>query len=105
MELAQDSVCCIRKERSVLAWFKTGIWKLRGMKKGFEKGRRPLCSKDEDAVHILLKCSETRKWREQILTRKWLIVNEEIAYKKITNCTNGVELEHVGNYLYKIRCK
>jgi hypothetical protein len=37
-------VCCTRKERSGLAWFKTDIWKLRGMRKGVEKGRCPLCS-------------------------------------------------------------
>jgi hypothetical protein len=43
--------CCTRNERSGLAWFKTGIWKLRGMRKGFEKGRCPLCSEDEDAIH------------------------------------------------------
>jgi hypothetical protein len=54
-------VCCTRNERSGLAWFRTGIWKLRGMRKGFEKGRCPICSEDEDAIHILLKCSETRK--------------------------------------------
>jgi hypothetical protein len=46
-------VCCTRNERSGLAWVKTGIWKLRGMRKEFEKGRFPLCSEDEDAVHIL----------------------------------------------------
>jgi hypothetical protein len=64
------------------------------MRKGFEKGRCPLCSENEDAVHILLKCSETRKWRDQFLSRKWQIVNEEIAYKKITNCTNIIELRN-----------
>jgi hypothetical protein len=26
-------VCCTKNERSGLAWFKTGIWKLRGMRK------------------------------------------------------------------------
>jgi hypothetical protein len=75
--------CCTRNERSGLACFKTGIWKLRGMRKGFEKGRCPLCSEDEDATHILLKCLETRKWTEQFLSRKWLMLNEWIAYKKI----------------------
>jgi hypothetical protein len=64
------TVCCTRNERSGLAWFKTGTWKLRGMR----KGRRPLCSEGEDAIHILLKFSETRKWREQFLSRKWLRV-------------------------------
>jgi hypothetical protein len=68
--------CCTRNEISGLAWFKTGIWKLRHMRKGFEKGRCPLCSEDEDAIHILLKCLEMRKWREQFLSRKWLILNE-----------------------------
>jgi hypothetical protein len=43
-------VCCTRNTRSGLAWFKTGIWKLRGMRKGFEKRRCPLCSEDEDAI-------------------------------------------------------
>jgi hypothetical protein len=87
-------VCCTRNERSRLAWFRTGVWKLGGMRKGFEKGRCPLCSADEDAVHILLKCSETRKWREQFLSIKWLRLNEWIVYKKIINCTNIIELRN-----------
>jgi hypothetical protein len=40
------------------------------MRKGFEKGRCPLFSKDENAVHIhikthtyILKCLEIRKWK------------------------------------------
>jgi hypothetical protein len=61
---------------------------LRGIRKGFEKVRCPLCSEDEDAIHILLKCLETRKWREQFLSGKWLRLNEWIVYKKIINCTN-----------------
>jgi hypothetical protein len=32
-----------------------------------------------------------------ILSRKWLMVNKEIAYKKITNCTNDAELRNTGN--------
>jgi hypothetical protein len=52
------------------------------MRKGFEKGRYPLCIEDEDAVHILLKCSETRKWKEKCLSRKWLRLNEWIVPRK-----------------------
>jgi hypothetical protein len=37
------TICCTRNERSGLAWFKTGIWKLRGMRKEFEK---------EDALYV-----------------------------------------------------
>jgi hypothetical protein len=43
------------------------------------------------AVHIILKCSETRKLREHLLSRRWQILNEELAYRKIINCTNTVE--------------
>jgi hypothetical protein len=64
-----------------------------------------LCSEDKDAIHILLKCSETRKWREQFLSRKRLRLNEWVAYKKIINCTNITELRNIGSYLYKIKCK
>jgi hypothetical protein len=64
-----------------------------------------LCSEDENAIHILLKCLETRKWREEFLSRNWLILNEWIAYKKIINCINIIELRHKGSYLYKIKCK
>jgi hypothetical protein len=71
------------------------------VRKGFEKGRCPLCSEEEDAIHILLKCSETR----QFLSRKWLRLNEWIFFKEIINCTNSIELRHIGSYLYKIKCK
>jgi hypothetical protein len=46
-----------------LAWFRTAVWKLAGMRKGFEKGRCPLYSKNEDAVDM-----ETRNWREHLLS-------------------------------------
>jgi hypothetical protein len=51
---------CTRKERMGIIWLKTGIWKLRGIGRGFERGRCPLCLGEEDAKHILLKCSETK---------------------------------------------
>jgi hypothetical protein len=63
-------VCCTRNERRWLTWFMTGIWKLREMREGFEKVRCPLRSEDEDTIHISLNYSETRKWREQFLSRK-----------------------------------
>jgi hypothetical protein len=30
-------------------------------------------------------------WSEQFLTRKWRIVNEEVAYKRIIHYANAVE--------------
>jgi hypothetical protein len=62
-------------------------------------------SDEEYPIHILLKCSETRKWREQFLSRKWLRLNEWIVFKKIINYNNSTELINIGSYLYKIKCK
>jgi hypothetical protein len=62
LEWAREEYSLLYKKRSGLAWFKTGIWKLRGVWKGFEKGRCPLCRGEKDALYILLKYSETRKW-------------------------------------------
>jgi hypothetical protein len=89
----------------VIAWFRAGTWKLKGMRKGLEIRRCPLYNGEENAVHVLLKCPETRRLREHLLDRKWQIINEELAYKKIINCTNTVELRNLGRYLYKIKCK
>jgi hypothetical protein len=98
-------MCGSRNDRIVIAWFRADIWKLRGIRKGLEIGRYPICNGEEDAIHILLKCPETMRLREHLLSRKWQIINEELAYKKINNCTNAVELRNLGTYLYKIKYK
>jgi hypothetical protein len=52
---------CSKQERRETAWFRAGIWKLRGTRKGLENGRCPLCNGKEDVAHILLKCPKTRE--------------------------------------------
>lgn len=49
-------------------------------RKGAEKGRCPLCNKEENVVHIFLKCNEVQRWREKLLDNKWLYINEYIAH-------------------------
>jgi hypothetical protein len=71
-----------------IIWLKVGIWKLRGIRKGFERGRCPLCLGEEDAKRIVLKCFETKKWREEYVNSNWLNINEDLAYKKIISCIN-----------------
>jgi hypothetical protein len=75
------------------------------VRKGLEIGRCRLYNREEDEVHILLKCPETRRLRERLLSRQCQIINEELAYMKIINCTYTVELRSLGRYLYKIKCK
>jgi hypothetical protein len=53
----EDYVMCgSRNDRMGIAWFKAGIWKVRGIRTGLETGRCPQCNGEEDAVHIILKC-------------------------------------------------
>jgi hypothetical protein len=84
--------------------FKTSTWKLRGNKKGFWKGRCPLCTEDKAAARVLLKCSKTKKLREKLVNRKWLMLHEGISYRSKLNCNDIMELSNIGVYLSKIRC-
>jgi hypothetical protein len=74
-------MCCSRNDRRGIAWFRAGTWKSRGMRKGLESGRCPLCNGEEEAVRVPLKCAEKRGLREYLLSRKCQIINEELAYK------------------------
>jgi hypothetical protein len=76
-----------------------------GIRRVFEKGRFPLHREEEDVTHILLKYSETTKWKETFLSSKCLNINEVVAYKRILNCTNVADIRNIEKYLYKIRCK
>jgi hypothetical protein len=40
---------------------KAGIWKLRVIRRGLERGWCPLCLREEGAKHIRPKCPETKK--------------------------------------------
>jgi hypothetical protein len=58
----EDCVMCgSSNDRMGIAWFRAGIWKLRGIRKGLVIGKLPFCNGEEDAIHILLKCPETRR--------------------------------------------
>jgi hypothetical protein len=46
--------------------WKAGIWKLRGIRRGFERGRFPLCLGEEDAKYIVLKCSECKSGKKNM---------------------------------------
>jgi hypothetical protein len=43
---------CSKNERNGLVWMKAGVRKLRGIRKGLEKGTCPLCRGNEDVKHI-----------------------------------------------------
>jgi len=69
------------------------------------KEKSPLCEKGKNESHALLKCTETKRWREWFCSKKWLKLNEETAHKKIISNTKILELENLGKFLYKTQCK
>jgi hypothetical protein len=77
----------------------------RGIRRGCKRGRCPLCLGEEDAKHILLKCPETKKWREELVCSKWVDINEDIACRKIISCTNVTKIKTTAKYLFKTKCK
>lgn len=47
-------------QRNAVACFRLGMWKMRGLRKGAERGRCPLCEEEKNESHILLKCKEMK---------------------------------------------
>jgi hypothetical protein len=41
----------------------------------------------------------------QFVNKKWLCVNEELAYKKTVNCANKNHIIHLGKYFDKVKHK
>jgi hypothetical protein len=71
----------------------------------FERGRCPLCLGEDYDKHILLKCSETKKFREECVNSNWLNINEDLANRKIISCTNVNKIKSLGKYLCRTKCK
>jgi hypothetical protein len=62
-----------------------------------EKGTCPLYLGKEDTKHILLECPETNDWRMEMLCKRWLDINEEIAYRKVL-----IYIKNYGKKYWKI---
>jgi len=59
-------------ERNAVACFRLGMWKMRGLRKGEERGRYPLCEEEEEKneSHILLKCKAMKGWTITIFQKE-----------------------------------
>lgn len=42
---------------------------------------------------MLLNCKDTNTWREKCLNRKWLHVNDEVAFEKPVRCSRTTDLK------------
>jgi hypothetical protein len=72
------------------------------MKQESERGRCPVYLREEDAKDMLLKCPETKDWREDLVCSKWLNINEDMACRKIISCTNVTKTKTIGQYYLKL---
>jgi hypothetical protein len=46
-----------------------GTWKLKGVRRNIEQGICPLCNKEECWSHHILRCDETKSWREDLVDK------------------------------------
>lgn len=56
----------------------------------------------EDAKHGLLEYSGAKKWRDELVCSKRIVI---VACEKVLDYTYVTEIKSSGRYLYKIRCK
>jgi hypothetical protein len=49
-----------------------------------------------------VKMVTNEEMKENVLDTKWLNINEDVAYKRIINCTNFANQRYIGNCLCKI---
>jgi hypothetical protein len=81
------------------------VLQLKGIRRNTDKGGCPLCLGEEHVICIKLDCLETRNWRTKFLSEKWLIVNKEVAYRKILRCCDKDQVRSLGTYIDKVKHK
>jgi hypothetical protein len=69
-----------------------------------ERSSYLLCQREENEVHIrvISNWRETSKWREELLRRMWIEINEEIRYRKITISAKNRYFRSIWKYLIKV---
>ena len=95
---------CSKNEIMGFAWWRLGVWKLRGIRKNFDRGICPLCYGRENAQHIILECRATVHWRVKYMDKKLLELNPDLAYKKILNNDfRKLNFVNIGKMLFRIK--
>jgi hypothetical protein len=60
------------------------VWKLKGVRNARSGADVSYVWGKQSGSHLLLKCPETERWREELPNSKWRHVNEEILRKIVT---------------------
>jgi hypothetical protein len=81
-----------------------GIWRLCGVRGNPEQGMCPMCNKEEGWSHIL-RCAETRSWRQELVDKRFTSIEPEIGMRMIYTIKDKDKLQKVGLYLSKYKEK
>jgi hypothetical protein len=91
---------CTQEARRGIGWWKMGIWRLKGVRGNTEQGICPICNKEEGWSHIL-RCEETRSWREELVDKRFTSIESEIGIRGIATIKDNDKLQKVGLCLSK----
>jgi hypothetical protein len=95
---------CTQEARRGIGWWKMGIWRLKGVWRNIEQGICHMCNKKEGWSHIL-RCEETRSWREELVDKRFTNIEPEIGIRRIATNKDNDKLQKVGLYLSKYKEK
>jgi hypothetical protein len=76
---------CIGETRRGIGWWKTGVWKLKGIGRNTEQDL--ICSKEVDWSHIL-RCGGTEVWKVEILDNKYRNIDIEMGIRRTAGYNN-----------------
>jgi hypothetical protein len=91
--------CRNMKESIRRAWFRVRIWKLMKWVGEWKVIYVPYLEGNR-IIHIILQCMERQSLREIGLNCKGLNINEDIRFKKVTNCTKTTKLRNLEKLLW-----
>jgi hypothetical protein len=64
-----------------------------------------MCSKEEEGWSHILRCEETRSWREESLDRRFTSIDPEIGIRRIATNKNNDKVQNTWLYLSKYKEK
>ena len=67
------------------------MWKSKGIRKNFEKGKCPLCKETENEIHIMLESKKTIEMRKEHIEERLLKLDSKLALVKILNTYKNIE--------------
>jgi hypothetical protein len=83
---------------------KMGIWRLNCVRGNIEHGMCPMCNKEEGWSHIL-RCAETRSWREELVDKRFTGTEPEIGIRRVATSKDNDKLQEFGLYLSEYKEK